>query len=152
MRHVLEIARTGLVAVLLHPLRSLATTGSLVVILVPYLAGLGLSQGLQAEAEASIRFGADLYVTGSQFGRDVPVPLAAAERVRALDGVLAVTPRIVGTEAPTGWLNDASRMVAEFGPPRVPLERMIEWTANWVAHDRESLGKPTHYEVRDGRY
>ena len=61
-------------------------------------------------------------------------------------------PRLVGTEAATGWLNDASRMVAEFGPPRVPLERMIEWTADWVAHDRESLGKPTHYEVRDGRY
>ena len=61
-------------------------------------------------------------------------------------------PRLVGTEAATGWLNDASRMTREFGPPRVPLERMIEWTADWVAHDRESLGKPTHYEVRDGRY
>ena len=61
-------------------------------------------------------------------------------------------PRLVGAEAATGWLNNASRMVAEFGPPRVPLDRMIEWTADWVANDRASLGKPTHYEVRDGRY
>ena len=60
--------------------------------------------------------------------------------------------RIVGTEAATGWLNNASRMVAEFGAPRVPLARMIAWTADWVANDRESLGKPTHYEVRDGQY
>ncbi len=61
-------------------------------------------------------------------------------------------PRFTGTESATGWLNDASRMVREFGPPRVPVARMIEWTADWVANDRESLGKPTHYEVRDGRY
>jgi nucleoside-diphosphate-sugar epimerase len=61
-------------------------------------------------------------------------------------------PRIVGTEAGTGWLNNSSRMNAEFGYPRVPLERMIEWTADWVASDRESLGKPTHYEVRHGQF
>ncbi len=96
MRHLLEIAHTGLVAVLLHPRRSLATVGALVVVLVPYLTGLGIAQGIEAEAEASIRYGADLYVTGSQFGRDVPVPLAVAEQVRRIDGVTDVTPRIVG--------------------------------------------------------
>ena len=61
-------------------------------------------------------------------------------------------PRIVGTEAGTGWLNNASRMNAEFGYPRVPLERMIEWTADWIVSDRQSLGKPTHYEVRHGQF
>jgi nucleoside-diphosphate-sugar epimerase len=66
--------------------------------------------------------------------------------------LLRKTPRLRGTEAPTGWLNNASRMVAELGPSLVPLKRMIEWTADWVAQDRETLGKPTHYEVRDGRY
>jgi nucleoside-diphosphate-sugar epimerase len=66
--------------------------------------------------------------------------------------LMGKTPRLVGTETATGWLSNASRMVRELGPPRVPLQRMIEWTADWVAHDRESLGKPTHYEVRDGRY
>ena len=79
-------------------------------------------------------------------------PSACAGSPRSSAGCSGKTPRLVGTEAATGWLNNASRMVAEFGPPRVPLERMIEWTADWVAHDRASLGKPTHYEVRDGRY
>jgi nucleoside-diphosphate-sugar epimerase len=62
------------------------------------------------------------------------------------------TPRLTGGEAATGWLSDASRMVAEFGRLRVPLERMIDWTADWVARRQASHGKPTHYDVRDGRF
>lgn len=96
MRYFLEIAHTGLVALLLHPLRSLVTTGCVVVVLVPYLVGLGLSHGLQSEAAAALRFGADLYVTGSQFGRTVPVPLAAVAQLQKIDGVTEVLPRIVG--------------------------------------------------------
>jgi nucleoside-diphosphate-sugar epimerase len=60
--------------------------------------------------------------------------------------------RFTGSEAPTGWLNDASRMVAEFGPPRVTIDRMLDWTADWLSRGMVSHGKPTHYEVRDGRY
>ena len=61
-------------------------------------------------------------------------------------------PKLSGTPAPTGWINNAARMVAEFGAPRVPLERMIAWTADWLARGGASHGKPTHYEVRDGKY
>jgi ABC-type lipoprotein release transport system permease subunit len=96
MQTFLEIAQTGVAAILLHPLRSGVTVAALVAVLVPYLAGLGISQGIQEEAEASIRFGADLYVTGNQFGRDAPVPLAALKRIETIDGVTDVTPRIVG--------------------------------------------------------
>jgi nucleoside-diphosphate-sugar epimerase len=66
--------------------------------------------------------------------------------------LLGKTPKFAGTPAPTGWLNNARRMVEEFGQPRVPLARMIEWTADWLARDMITLDKPTHYEVRDGRY
>ena len=61
-------------------------------------------------------------------------------------------PVIVGTEEPTAWLTDTSRATKLFGPPVVDTERLIEWTADWVARSMPSLGKPTKYEVRDGRY
>lgn len=76
--------------------------------------------------------------------------------VRWLAGEFArlfnTTPRFSGQEAPTGWLNDARRMVAEFGTPSVPLATMIGWTASWLRRGGRSLGKPTHYDVRDGQY
>lgn len=96
MRHVFDIALTGLAAVRLHALRSAVSVSALVVVLTPYLVGLGLAKGIEAEAEASARLGADLYVTGNQFGRSAPVPLEIAERIRQLDGVAHVAPRIVG--------------------------------------------------------
>jgi nucleoside-diphosphate-sugar epimerase len=66
--------------------------------------------------------------------------------------LLGKAPKLTGQEAPTGWLNDSSRMVNEFGRPSVPLAKMIEWTADWLARDMATLNKPTHYEVRDGKY
>jgi hypothetical protein len=66
--------------------------------------------------------------------------------------LLGKPPKLAGQEAPTGWLNDSRRMVKEFGPPSVPLAKMIEWTADWLARDMTTLNKPTHYEVRDGKY
>ena len=66
--------------------------------------------------------------------------------------LLGRTPKFTGKPAPTGWINNAGRMVQEFGPPSVPLPKMIEWTADWLGRDMATLNKPTHYEVRDGKY
>lgn len=57
-----------------------------------------------------------------------------------------------GAEASAVWLVNTELAGSLFGYPNVPLARMIDWVADWVANDRESLGKPTHYEVRDGTY
>jgi NAD-dependent epimerase/dehydratase family protein len=59
---------------------------------------------------------------------------------------------VVGKEEPTAWLTDTSQATKLFGPPIVDTERLIKWTADWVARAMPSLGKPTKYEVRDGRY
>src|SRR5215217_1494270 len=61
-------------------------------------------------------------------------------------------PIIVGTEQPTSWLTDTSLALSLFGPPVVDTDQLISWTADWVSRSMPSLGKPTKYEVRDGRY
>ncbi len=122
MRHLLEIAHTGLAAVLLHPLRSLVSVIALVAVLLPYLVGLSLSKGLEAEADSSAWFGADLYVAGSRFGRPVPLPLSAMSAIRAIDGVTEVVPRIVG-ETLLGKEGIHAVLVG------MPAERLPAWSA-----------------------
>src|SRR5262249_53930093 len=97
MSGYLEVARTSLTAVLLHPLRSLVTTACIVAVFLPWLTCFALSEGIRLDAEAAVRFGADLYVTTNQFGRSGPVPVGLAEEVRKIEGVTEVTPRIVGS-------------------------------------------------------
>ncbi len=61
-------------------------------------------------------------------------------------------PILVGEEGPTAWLTDTSQAVKLFGLPVVDTPQQIKWTADWVARSMPSHGKPTKYEVRDGRY
>jgi nucleoside-diphosphate-sugar epimerase len=65
---------------------------------------------------------------------------------------LGVRPVFSGHEAPTAWLVDCTEAFRLFGRPKVALDRMIDWTADWVQRGGASLGKPTHYEARDGKY
>ena len=65
---------------------------------------------------------------------------------------LGVRPVFSGHEAQTAWLVDCAEAFRLFGPPKVTLDRMIDWTSDWVQRGGSSLGKPTHYEARDGKY
>ena len=71
---------------------------------------------------------------------------------KALGERLGIEPVLTGTEAPTAWLIDSAEAYRLFGPPQVSLDTMLDWTAEWVSRGGKSLGKPTHYEARDGKY
>jgi hypothetical protein len=87
-----------------------------------------------------------------------PINVSGHEILRVRDlaaklgTLLKREPVIVGSEQPTAWLTDTSQATKLFGLPIVDTERLIAWTADWVARSMPSLGKPTKYEVRDGRY
>ena len=76
-------------------------------------------------------------------------PISVAQNDKGMSALHSI---IVGSEEPTAWLTDTSQAIKLFGRPIVDTERLMAWTADWVARSMPSLGKPTKYEVRDGRY
>jgi len=63
-----------------------------------------------------------------------------------------ISPNVFGEEAQTALLSNAGQAFKLFGYPNISLEQLIDWVADWVANDRPLLDKPTHYEVRNGKY
>ena len=86
-----------------------------------------------------------LNVTGPETASIRSLAHAFAERF----GTRAV---IVGDEAQTALLSNASRALALFGSPTVPLETLVDWQADWLARGMPTLAKPTGFEVRDGAF
>lgn len=79
-------------------------------------------------------------------------PISIRDLAVRLGERLGRPPILTGQEAATAWLLDASQSYAWFGPPTVSLDEMIDATAEWVRLGGASLGKPTHFEVRDGQF
>jgi nucleoside-diphosphate-sugar epimerase len=86
------------------------------------------------------------------------VNLAGREEssVRALTEALArrlgVTPRFTGSEAPDALLSNGARGWSVLGEPRVTVEQLVEWTADWLARGGPVSGKPTKFESRAGTF
>lgn len=59
---------------------------------------------------------------------------------------------VTGTESSDALLSNAQRAHRLFGYPRVSSGQMILWIADWLERGGETLGKPTHFEVRHGQF
>jgi len=82
-------------------------------------------------------------------GADV---LSVRELAGRFGRLLGKEPRFMGTEAPTALLSNSSRLHGLLGTPPTPLDAVLRWTAEWVKGGGRDLGKPTHYEVRNGKF
>jgi hypothetical protein len=63
-----------------------------------------------------------------------------------------ITPLFSSHESETALLNDASKAHELFGAPTVTAQQAIGWVADWIEQGGATLGKPTHFEARDGRF
>lgn len=61
-------------------------------------------------------------------------------------------PRLTGEEQPTAWLTDPSLAHEHFGRPSVSLDEMLDRVASWLSSGGNTHGKPTKFEVRDGKF
>jgi dTDP-4-dehydrorhamnose reductase len=86
-----------------------------------------------------------LNVTGAQ-------TLSVRELASRLGERLGVAPRFSGSEAEDALLSNTDRMHELFAAPDMPVDRMLDWVAEWVGAGRPLLGKPTHFEARDGAF
>ena len=78
--------------------------------------------------------------------------LNVRETCGTLSRLMRKTPRFTGAESATALLSNAAKSHALFGEPRVPASRVMEWVADWVRRGGPALGKPTHFESRDGKF
>ena len=81
-----------------------------------------------------------------------PDILSVREVALEFGKLFGVNPAFENSEAPTALLNNAAQAFKLFGKPKTPVSQVIRWIAQWINDEREMLGKPTHFEVRDGKY
>ncbi len=56
------------------------------------------------------------------------------------------------SEGNAALLNDASRCHELFGQPQPETERLLDWVADWMSRKGRTYGKPTKFQVSDGRF
>jgi len=81
-----------------------------------------------------------------------PETLSVRALATGFGKLLGIEPVFTGEEQPTALLNNAAKCHSLFGKPDVSVEELMEWVADWVASGGELLGKPTKFQVRDGKF
>jgi hypothetical protein len=57
-----------------------------------------------------------------------------------------------GSESSDALISNGQLAHQLFGYPRVPISTLMRWIAAWITSGGSNLGKPTHFEARDGKY
>ena len=78
--------------------------------------------------------------------------LSVRDLATRLGARLGVPAHFTGAEKDTALLSNAARCAALFGEPATSLDTMLDGVADWVRDGGRALGKPTHFEEREGRF
>ncbi|MCX5661892.1 MAG: NAD(P)-dependent oxidoreductase [Planctomycetota bacterium] len=81
-----------------------------------------------------------------------PETLAVRDLATRLGEALGVKPIFEGRPAKTALLSNSTFCWSNFGPPRTSVDTMIERVAAHLKAGGRTMGKPTHFEARDGKF
>jgi nucleoside-diphosphate-sugar epimerase len=81
-----------------------------------------------------------------------PEILRVRDVAARLGDLLGKAPRFAGQEGTDALLNNGSAGHVRYGLPEVSADQLLLWTADWIRRGGAMLGKPTHFDVRDGKF
>ena len=81
-----------------------------------------------------------------------PEKLSVRSTCEQFGALMSRTPKFTGEESESALLSNGTRAFGLFGRPRVGAEQLLAWIADWIMQSRPLLGKPTHFESRDGKF
>lgn len=81
-----------------------------------------------------------------------PEVLSVRHLAEELGRLLEKEPVMHGAEEPEALLGDSRWLFERLGTPSVDASQIVAWVAEWVRRGGSSLGKPTKYESRSGRF
>jgi nucleoside-diphosphate-sugar epimerase len=123
-------------------------SGSLVPIAMGYVNLIWQGDANRAAIEMLPHASAPPFVLNVTGGETLSVRTLATE----LSNRLGKPPHFEGKESADALLSDSSKFRELLGEPEVPIDRMLDWTAEWVRNGGPLLDKPTHFERRDGSF
>lgn len=107
----------------------------------------------QGDANESIVRSFDLAASPpAKFNMTGSEVLSVRDLARRFGELMGRRTQIIGHEAETALLSNSTALWSKLGEPATPLDSVVQWTAHWVMGAKPTLGKPTHFEVRDGKY
>ena len=81
-----------------------------------------------------------------------PETASVEKTARLMGAIMGKEVKFSGAPGELNYLNDSGKMCRLFGYPRVSLDEMILHQARWIAAGGVSIGKPTHFEVNNGKF
>lgn len=81
-----------------------------------------------------------------------PETLSVRRVCEQLGELLGQRPVFTGKEDDRALLSNGQLGLHLFGQPRVSIEQLCQWIAHWLKTGGELLGKPTKFQVRDGKF
>jgi ABC-type lipoprotein release transport system permease subunit len=79
-----------------NPIRSCIVILSLIALLTPFVTGIAICEGIKAQFRSALKQGGDVYVARDNYGSNAPIELDIIKKIRNIQGVTHVVPRIIG--------------------------------------------------------